>query len=129
MSTITLRDLIDRPTWMTDAACRTVGPNVMYPVTGGKPLAEAKRICRTCDVQVECAAYALANNETYGTWGGLGERERNRAKRTTAGLAVRSAQREREREQSMSAAAPTRATPRTATGARTPATTASEPTP
>lgn len=95
MSTISLRDLIDRPEWMADAACRTVSPSVMYPVTGGKPLAEAKRICRTCDVQVECAAYALANNETYGTWGGLGERERNRARRTTTGLTVRSAQRGR----------------------------------
>ena len=35
----------------------------------------AKRICQTCTVQTECLEYALANDERFGIWGGLSERE------------------------------------------------------
>ena len=41
----------------------------------------AKRICQTCTVQTECLEYALANDERFGIWGGLSERERRRLKR------------------------------------------------
>lgn len=31
---------------------------------------KAKRICRECEVQRKCLAYALVNDEDYGIWGG-----------------------------------------------------------
>lgn len=38
----------------------------------------AKRLCKTCPVQNECLAYALANAELQGIWGGLTPRERTK---------------------------------------------------
>jgi len=39
------------------------------------------RVCRTCEVRAECLEYALENDERFGSWGGLSERERRRIKR------------------------------------------------
>ena len=39
---------------------------------------EAKSICRGCDVHEACLAFALANRERDGVWGGATERERRR---------------------------------------------------
>ena len=33
----------------------------------------AKAVCRACDVQAECLAYAVNNGETKGTWGETSE--------------------------------------------------------
>jgi WhiB family redox-sensing transcriptional regulator len=35
-------------------------------------------------VQAECLEYALANDERFGIWGGLDERERRRLRRRVA---------------------------------------------
>ena len=43
---------------------------------------EAKRICTGCPVRDECLEYALANDERFGIWGGLSERERRRLKKS-----------------------------------------------
>jgi WhiB family redox-sensing transcriptional regulator len=42
---------------------------------------EAKKVCTTCDVRSECLEYALSNDERFGIWGGLSERERRRLKK------------------------------------------------
>ena len=42
---------------------------------------DAKRICQGCEVRAECLEYALANDERFGLWGGLSERERRKLKR------------------------------------------------
>ena len=42
---------------------------------------DAKKICTGCDVRAECLSYALSNDERFGIWGGLSERERRRLKR------------------------------------------------
>jgi WhiB family transcriptional regulator, redox-sensing transcriptional regulator len=34
-----------------------------------------------CEVRAECLEYALENDERFGIWGGLSERERRRIKR------------------------------------------------
>lgn len=39
---------------------------------------EAKKICESCEVRSECLQYALENDERFGIWGGLSERERRR---------------------------------------------------
>lgn len=39
---------------------------------------QAKRICATCPVMVECLDHALRLPEQYGVWGGKTPRERHR---------------------------------------------------
>jgi WhiB family transcriptional regulator, redox-sensing transcriptional regulator len=50
----------------------------------GRSSGGVKRICMACPVREECLDYALSNDERFGIWGGLSERERRRAKRLTA---------------------------------------------
>ena len=38
-------------------------------------------MCTSCEVRAECLDYALANDERFGIWGGLSERERRKLKR------------------------------------------------
>jgi WhiB family transcriptional regulator, redox-sensing transcriptional regulator len=66
--------------WYERAACLEKDADCFFPEKGGSTRA-AKRICQTCTVQTECLEYALANDERFGIWGGLSERERRRLKR------------------------------------------------
>ena len=38
-------------------------------------------MCVSCDVRSECLDFALGNDERFGIWGGLSERERRRLKK------------------------------------------------
>jgi WhiB family redox-sensing transcriptional regulator len=38
--------------------------------------AQAKTLCKECPAMLACREHALANDEAYGVWGGLGEQER-----------------------------------------------------
>lgn len=62
--------------WQDWGMCSQTSPDAFFP-DKGQPTAAAKRVCATCPVQAECLEYALANNERYGVWGGLSERERH----------------------------------------------------
>ena len=66
--------------WQTDALCAQTDPEAFFPEKGGSTR-EAKRICLGCEVRDACLDYALANDERFGIWGGLSERERRRLKR------------------------------------------------
>lgn len=66
--------------WQTDALCAQTDPEAFFPEKGGSTR-DAKRICSTCDVRSECLEYALQNDERFGIWGGLSERERRKLKR------------------------------------------------
>ena len=66
--------------WYEKAACLDKDADCFFPEKGGSTRA-AKRICQTCSVQAECLDYALENDERFGIWGGLSERERRRLKR------------------------------------------------
>jgi WhiB family redox-sensing transcriptional regulator len=66
--------------WMLEARCLDADPEAFFPEKGGSTR-EAKRICAACPVREECLQYALDNDERFGIWGGLSERERRRAKR------------------------------------------------
>ena len=57
--------------------CAETDPEAFFPEKGGSTR-EAKRVCVRCDVRAECLEYALANDERFGIWGGLSERERRR---------------------------------------------------
>ena len=69
--------------WQDRALCAQTDPEAFFPEKGGSTR-EAKRVCLSCDVRVECLDYALANDERYGLWGGLSERERRRIKNRAA---------------------------------------------
>ena len=66
--------------WQSDALCSQTDPEAFFPEKGGSTR-EAKRICQGCEVKDMCLEYALANDERFGIWGGLSERERRRLKR------------------------------------------------
>jgi WhiB family redox-sensing transcriptional regulator len=71
------------PAWMAEGVCAQVDPEIMYPDKGGSTRA-AKAICMTCRVRVQCLHYALDNDERFGIWGGLSERERRKLARDRA---------------------------------------------
>lgn len=71
---------IEDQEWMLEAKCLDADPEAFFPEKGGSTR-EAKRICAVCPVRDECLDYALANDERFGIWGGLSERERRRTKR------------------------------------------------
>jgi len=66
--------------WQDAAECQYTDSEAFFPEKGGSVRA-AKLICRSCNVRAECLDYALANDERFGIWGGLSERERRRVKR------------------------------------------------
>ncbi len=66
--------------WQADALCSQTDPEAFFPEKGGSTR-DAKRICSQCNVKSECLEYALKNDERFGIWGGLSERERRRLKR------------------------------------------------
>lgn len=72
-----LDELPEPPEWMGDALCAQTDPEAFFPEKGGSTRS-AKRICGLCTVREECLEYAIANEERFGIWGGLSERERRR---------------------------------------------------
>lgn len=70
--------LAEDPLWWQDLArCAEVDPEIFFPEKGGSVRA-AKRVCRSCEVRDACLGFALENDEKFGIWGGLSERERRR---------------------------------------------------
>ena len=65
--------------WRLDALCAETDPEAFFPEKGGSTR-EAKRVCSGCAVRNDCLEYALANDERFGIWGGLSERERRRVR-------------------------------------------------
>ena len=70
----------DAQSWQERALCAETDPEAFFPEKGGSTR-EAKKICTGCEVKAECLEYALANDERFGIWGGLSERERRRLRR------------------------------------------------
>ena|GEM_PF-103303 len=66
--------------WQTEALCAQTDPEAFFPEKGGSTR-DAKKVCSSCTVRAECLEYALANDERFGIWGGLSERERRRLRK------------------------------------------------
>jgi WhiB family redox-sensing transcriptional regulator len=66
--------------WQTEALCAQTDPEAFFPEKGGSTR-DAKKVCGACNVRAECLEYALANDERFGIWGGLSERERRRLRK------------------------------------------------
>jgi len=88
MSADLASDEQDSSAWMLEARCLDADPEAFFPEKGGSTR-EAKRICAACPVREECLEYALENDERFGIWGGLSERERRRAKRVVTSRPAR----------------------------------------
>lgn len=71
----------DDAEWMDQALCAQTDPESFYPEKGGSTR-EAKKTCEQCLVRAECLDWALANDERFGIWGGLSERERRAISKT-----------------------------------------------
>ena len=74
--------------WRHRAACLDEDPELFFPIGNTGPallqIEEAKAVCRSCDVRVECLDWAMETGQDAGVWGGLSEDERRALKRRTA---------------------------------------------
>jgi len=66
--------------WQSDSLCAQTDPEAFFPEKGGSTR-DAKRICTSCEVKAQCLEYALQNDERFGIWGGLSERERRKLRK------------------------------------------------
>jgi WhiB family redox-sensing transcriptional regulator len=69
--------------WMRDGLCAQTDPEAFFPERGGSTR-DAKAVCASCPVLVECRTYGMEHNERFGVWGGLSERERRVLRRRAA---------------------------------------------
>lgn len=67
------RDLDDA--WRTRGVCQSVDPETFFPAPS-EPADSAVALCRTCEVQGPCLAWALDVGDCHGVWGGTTPRER-----------------------------------------------------
>ena len=69
--------------WQQFALCAQTDPEAFFPEKGGSTR-EAKSVCASCEVRSYCLEYALMNDERFGIWGGLSERERRKMRRAAS---------------------------------------------
>ena len=61
--------------WRTRGVCQSVDPETFFPAPN-EPADTAISLCRTCEVQGACLAWALEVGDCHGVWGGTTPRER-----------------------------------------------------
>ena len=71
-------DLLKRPAWHAEAACRGMGPSKFFLEGRGADYRLARAVCADCPVQAQCAEAGA--KEAFGMWGGLSERDRRKAR-------------------------------------------------
>ena len=76
MSTRALRP----PLWTERAVCLEVDPDLHFP-SKGEPVEPAKRLCRSCEVRIDCLAYGLDQGGEYGIFGGFSAEGRESVRR------------------------------------------------
>ena len=69
--------------WQADALCAQTDPEAFFPEKGGSTR-DAKKVCGSCPVKQQCLEYALSNDERFGIWGGMSERERRRLRKKSS---------------------------------------------
>jgi WhiB family redox-sensing transcriptional regulator len=77
---------LDQP-WADQALCAQTDPESFFPEKGGSTR-QAKAVCAQCFVQAECLDWAMTNDERFGVWGGLSERERRKLHNPIEGRTV-----------------------------------------
>jgi WhiB family redox-sensing transcriptional regulator len=61
--------------WRTRGMCQGTDPETFFPAAT-EPTDAAVSLCRMCDVQGACLAWALEVGDCHGVWGGTTPRER-----------------------------------------------------
>ena len=81
MSPMPINTVTEDPlAWQESALCAQAGPEFFFPAPGSSTR-EAKQLCNACEGRLACLEYALANDERFGVWGGMSEKERERLRR------------------------------------------------
>lgn len=64
--------------WQLEAACLDTGNEKYFadPNMEREKTAEAKKVCKTCDVRWRCLQFATNNEIMHGIWGGYTSTER-----------------------------------------------------
>lgn len=62
--------------------CRYEGNEELFFSTNPEDQEQARDMCYQCPILVECLSYSVRNQEPYGVWGGLTERQRRKLLRT-----------------------------------------------
>lgn len=75
---VTLDDLLRRPSWHAQAACRGMGPDAFFEAAHEAHDA-AVALCGTCPVREPCAEAGAS--ERFGVWAGTSPRERQERRR------------------------------------------------
>lgn len=74
--------------WREKAVCRDEDPELFFPIGSHGParaqLAAAKAVCSRCPVRAHCLAWAVAEGDLDGVWGGTSEDERRELVRDAA---------------------------------------------
>ena len=65
----------DDTAWRTRGVCQSVDPETFFPAPS-EPADAAVALCRTCEVQGACLAWALEVGDCHGVWGATTPRER-----------------------------------------------------
>ncbi|MFE1962414.1 WhiB family transcriptional regulator [Streptomyces sp. NPDC059479] len=81
-ATVTSQSTEHELSWQESALCAQTGPDFFFPAPGSSTR-EAKLLCGACEGREACLQYALANDERFGVWGGLSEKERQKLRRTS----------------------------------------------
>lgn len=63
------------PDWMDYAACKGQDPSVFF-FEDTSPNHEARRLCITCPVRLDCLEYATEHEKDWGVWAGVTARVR-----------------------------------------------------
>ncbi|MEI2774551.1 MAG: WhiB family transcriptional regulator [Tetrasphaera sp.] len=64
----------DDTNWAAQGACVSEDPDALF--VRGRAQRQARLVCRSCPVRLQCLADALDNRTEFGVWGGMTERER-----------------------------------------------------
>ncbi len=71
-------ELLRRPAWHRQAACRGKGTDQWFPASGED--GPTKAVCASCPVRQNCRA--VGRGERHGIWAGMSERERGQLRRS-----------------------------------------------
>lgn len=66
--------------WQVDANCIGEDADLFFPDRGASTK-KAKELCNNCVAKEHCLEYSIVNNEKFGIWGGLSERERRKIRK------------------------------------------------
>lgn len=81
---------IDYQAWMDDGLCTQGDANLWHGETP-EEVFEARRICRSCPVMLECLQFALDREQTGGSFGVWGGHTAQQRREILKGRRVRSA--------------------------------------